>query len=59
MIWKGKFCIRKEKLKQKCGEDGEGKRESGNEEKETKVRRGRVGSKQVGGWRVKKQQQKM
>ena len=58
-MWKGKFCIRKEKLKRKCGKDGEGKRESGNDEKETKVRRGRVGSKQVGGWRVKKKQQKM
>ena len=34
--------MRKEKLKRKCGKDGEGKRESGNEEKETKVRRGRV-----------------
>ena len=40
MIWKGKFCTRKEKLKGKCGEDGERKRESGNAEKETKVRRG-------------------
>ena len=48
MRWKGKFCIRKEKLKRKCGKDGEGKRESGNEEKETKVKRGRVRSKQVG-----------